>query len=200
MDKLWCDNVKLLFHEQRLLEFFPNKQMHINEQINAISRFVIYAGILLAMHKRDPFVLVAAAGLVLVLAGIVKHKDIPSWSSGIQPAHTFPKECMKTKKHCTKPTTDNPFANVLVTDERNRPSACSADEVFKEINDSFFDGFDQDPFDIFNKKHSQRQFFSTASTQIPNEQGAFAEWCYGSNKKGCKEDNSICTGTEAFGS
>ena len=53
--------------------------------------------------------------------------------------------------------------------------------LFKDLGDQIT--FDQ----------SMRQFYTTASTTIPNDQGGFANFCYG-DIKSCKEDNSVCTG------
>ena len=33
--------------------------------------------------------------------------------------------------------------------------------------------------EIFELEQSQRNFYSTANTRIPNNQTAFANWCYG---------------------
>jgi hypothetical protein len=42
--------------------------------------------------------------------------------------------------------------------------------------------------DEFEFEQSMRPFHSTANTMIPNDQGAFAEFCYG-NMVSCKEGN-----------
>ena len=44
---------------------------------------------------------------------------------------------------------------------------------------------------IFNNKSSERQFYTTASTTIPNKQREFAEWLYGDNDN-CKINNDKC--------
>ena len=102
-----------------------------------------------------------------------------------------------TSKECQKPTKDNPMANYLLTDPKDRPPACPSEEVVEAIDDTFFAQFDRDPFDIFNKKHSQRQFFSTANTESMNDQQGFATWLYGNSNKTCKENPSMCTGMES---
>ena len=44
--------------------------------------------------------------------------------------------------------------------------------------------------DIFGKNNSQRQFYTVPGNQVPNDQGSFAQWLYGTPKT-CKEGNSI---------
>ena len=53
--------------------------------------------------------------------------------------------------------------------------------LFKDLGDEL--QFDQ----------SMRQFYTTASTTVPNDQDGFMKFCYG-DMKSCKEDNGVCTG------
>ena len=107
------------------------------------------------------------------------------------------------------PTQSNPFGNVLMSDydynpdkkpappaynqnvnndilnqakkfvvEANPDQPDIADKLFKDLGDQY----------VFEQ--SLRPFNSTASTTIPNDQGAFAEFCYGSMVS-CKEGNSF---------
>ena len=48
----------------------------------------------------------------------------------------------------------------------------------------------RDVKDIFGKNNSQRQFYTVPGNQVPNDQGAFAQWCYGMPKT-CKEGNPL---------
>ena len=53
-----------------------------------------------------------------------------------------------------------------------------ADKLFMDMNEEL------------NLEQSMRQFVSNPSTTIPNDQGAFAEFCYGSMVS-CKEGNAF---------
>lgn len=107
------------------------------------------------------------------------------------------------------PTSDNPFNNVLVTDYDYNPNKQPAPPAFnKNVNDKivaqtkqFINDVHPDQPDISKKlfsslgdnldfEQSLRPFHSTASTTIPNDQGAFAEFCYGSMIS-CKEGNDF---------
>ena len=50
--------------------------------------------------------------------------------------------------------------------------------LFQDLGDNF----------VFNQ--SMRNFYSTPSTTIPNDQKGFAEFCYG-NMSSCKEGDTI---------
>jgi hypothetical protein len=105
------------------------------------------------------------------------------------------------------PSSKNPFSNILVTDYSDNPNKKAAppsdnlmvgkdiinrtkqlvqeqnpdqhdisDKIFKDLNDKL------------NFEQSLRSFNSTPGTTIPNDQSAFAEFCYGSMVS-CKEGN-----------
>lgn len=109
----------------------------------------------------------------------------------------------------TEPTSSNPFNNVLVTDYDYNPNKQPAPPAFnKNINEKiltqakqFVNEANPDQPNISNKlfaslgdnldfEQSLRPFHSTASTTIPNDQNAFAEFCYGSMIS-CKEGNDF---------
>jgi len=109
----------------------------------------------------------------------------------------------------TTPDSSNPFSNVLMTDYEYNPNKKPAPPAFntsinsqiltqakKLVNDA-----NPDQPDLSNKlfkdlgeqlefEQSLRQFNSNPATTIPNDQGAFAEFCYGSMIS-CKEGNKF---------
>ena len=62
--------------------------------------------------------------------------------------------------------------------------------VQRVIEQEFNEDLYRDINDIFGKNNSQRQFYSVPGNTIPNDQGSFAQWCYGMPKT-CKEGNPI---------
>jgi hypothetical protein len=82
---------------------------------------------------------------------------------------------------CRKPTVDNPFMNPSVDDfnKEDTPKACNADDedIRKDIELKFNEDLYRDIEDVFDKKNSQRQFYTVAHS-IPNDQEGFARWCY----------------------
>lgn len=107
----------------------------------------------------------------------------------------------------SKPTVNNPFSNVLLPDydynpnKKPAPPAYSTDvnndilsNAKKLVIDSNPDQPDiadklfKDLGDNFNFEQSLRPFNSNPSTTIPNDQAAFADFCYGSMVS-CKEGN-----------
>ena len=100
------------------------------------------------------------------------------------------------KNTCRRPTVDNPYMNPSVNDfnkeEIPPPVACNADDedIHKEIDKTFDADLYRDLEDVFNRKNSQRQFF-TVPHNVPNDQEAFARWCY-KFPATCKTDQEYC--------
>lgn len=106
-----------------------------------------------------------------------------------------------------EPTPENPFSNVMMTDYDYNPNKKPAPPAFnKNVNEKILEDAKQlvvksnpDQPDIADKlfkdlgeqyvfEQSLRPFHSNPSTTIPNDQQAFAEFCYGSMVS-CKEGN-----------
>jgi hypothetical protein len=105
------------------------------------------------------------------------------------------------------PSKENPFQNVMLTDYDYNPNKkpagpsynkkvngdilSQAKNIVQELNPDQPDIADKlfkDLGDQYVFEQSMQPFYSTASTTIPNDQGAFADFCYGSMVS-CKEGN-----------
>ena len=107
------------------------------------------------------------------------------------------------------PTSDNPLSNVLLSDYLENPQKKPAPPSYNEnvsedilinakemvkranpgqpdISDKLFGDLGED----YQFERSMHSFYSMPSTTIPNDQGAFAEFCYGSMIS-CKEGNEF---------
>jgi len=108
-----------------------------------------------------------------------------------------------------EPDSHNPFSNVLMTDYEDNPNKKPAPPAFnKNIGDQILAQAKKtvmesnpDQPDIADKlfkdlgeqlvfEQSLRPFHSNPATTIPNDQGAFAEFCYG-GMVSCKEGNAF---------
>jgi hypothetical protein len=107
------------------------------------------------------------------------------------------------------PDSSNPFSNVLMTDYEDNPEKKPAlpafnrnvsQEILTQEKQLVVEANPEQP-DIADKlfkdlgeqlvfEQSLRQFNSNPSTTIPNDQGAFADFCYGSMVS-CKEGNDF---------
>ena len=179
MSKVWTSNPAVLFSKQNLRYFIPTEDMTYVEKINAITRFIIYGSVLLYLIRGDVNV------FFIPLISIVIIYFLVSWGINIDEL----KEDFgsKSETSCVRPTSDNPFMNVLPTDDRMRGSACKQDKTVKEeIRDNFNKNLYLDLGDIYEKNNSQRQFYTMPSTEIPHNQNEFAKWLYNTEST-CKE-------------
>ena len=102
----------------------------------------------------------------------------------------------------TYPTARNPFMNVLIDEIKynpTRPEAMSVMDPSVSVSlDQFFKTqFTNDPTDVFGKSQSQRQFYVTPSTTVPNDVDSYQNWLYRIPGKTCKEGGAcLISGTE----
>ena len=92
----------------------------------------------------------------------------------------------------TYPSAKNPFMNVLVDEIKYNPTRAPAASVLDPsvnitLDDFFRTQFVDDPTDVFGKTQSQRQFYTTPSTSVPNDQESYQNWLYKIPGKTCKE-------------
>ena len=102
----------------------------------------------------------------------------------------------------TYPTARNPFMNVLIDEIKynpTRPHATSVTDpsVSVSLDQLFKTQFTNDPTDVFGKTQSQRQFYVTPSTTVPNDVDSYQNWLYRIPGKTCKEGGPcMVSGTE----
>lgn len=267
-EQFWMDDVKELFKDKKYFKFFPKYEMTRTEQLNAITRFLIYFILLVLLFgKSDTWLYVPITGLVIIaimynvhrgddkgkrkeldrILNIrgqqreekrkekmrqLRHDGDESYKLDIEeekPDYTLevgnidseghirvgpktdpPKSLEKEdslytidelvdyqKNTCRRPTRDNPMMNTIITDFNNPdvpPAACNADD--NDISDEARVTFNQDLFrdvdDLWEKKNSQRQFYTVPNTAVPNNQKEFAMWLYGTGSPNCKTDGEKC--------
>jgi len=96
----------------------------------------------------------------------------------------------------TEPNARNPFMNVLIDEIKYNPTRAEARNVndpdVKISLDQFFKTqFTNDPTDVFGKSQSQRQFYVTPSTTVPNDVDSYQNWLYRIPGKTCKEGGRL---------
>jgi hypothetical protein len=173
-DPCWVDDIKILFSGNRLSEFFPSQEFSFSENLNAIVRFTIYCSILLYLFGNSYIVFYIAIGAFAITYILWTFRDV---------TEGFIEQTDLSKN--VKPTIDNPFMNVLLTDYKSNPDrkqVVITDKLEDEIEDKFNFNLYRELGDVYEKNHSERQFFTMPWTTIPNAQGDFANWLYKTDK------------------
>lgn len=179
------DPFQFLFDVDNYVKIIPDKNMDLVEQLNATLRFCILFSVLMLVIRHDYRTIFFALFGAFLTVVIYKYNE---------KENKYKKKILekmqvrddKFEGKCTKPTPDNPFMNVNLTDYTdfpNRPKACNVSKAStkKDIEKNFNERFPRDVDDIYGKKMTDRQFYTMPSTTIPNDQKSFAEWLYVQN-------------------
>jgi len=191
--KAWFDDPQQLIRVDQVTQFWPNHNQTPEDRINSASRFVIYACCVIYLIRRDPRIFVLGGTVLGVLYVMYKSKMIKEG---------YGLSVNSNGRGCQMPTEDNPMGNVLITDYTDAPNrleACYYPDV-KPFVKSYLD--DRIPYDSgrsrsslpqYQRNAAARQFVTAPVSNIPGDQTAFAEWCYGKkNRPICRTHPEIC--------
>ena len=216
-DEFWYNDPKVLLKFDRFIEFFPNPNISLAEKLNALVRLSIYICIILIVFYGNflylyiPIVVLAFTFLIFknynpekkenlmdyktLLNSIDNEQSIRDIDPNSAQLSTSLDDLVLKKADCSKSTVNNPFMNAnLITDKRDRDPACpyyDNPEVAAKVEKNFDNNLYRDVSDLYNKRNSQRQYYTMPATTIPNEQTSFAKWLYLSPPT-CKEDTIRC--------
>lgn len=194
-DKLWVEDLSILYRLDRLVEFFPTRDHTKEEKINSVVRFSIYISIILSFYKKDYRYLMIFVPVMIITYFLHLRK--------------YSKENFKIEEErYRKSTLNNPYGNRMPYDSnfgrkrmRNYSRLTKENkELEEEIKENFNANLYRSLDDIYEKKHSQRNFYTMPSTSnIPDEDGEMRKWIYSSvSKNNCKTDPTKCSVYEDY--
>jgi len=215
----WSENPNILLDQRYIFEYFPVEPMSYNQKLNTITRITItltLIGFILSQNIRIIIIGLITIGTIFLIHYYhtieddkLKFKKTEGFLSNVASDYLDSKHIIINDNTFQEPDSSNPFSNVLMTDYDYNPNKKPAPPSFnKNINSKILKEAKQlvveanpDQPDIADKlfkdlgeqlvfEQSMRQFNSTSNTTIPNDQGAFAEFCYGSMIS-CKEGNNF---------
>ena len=185
--KFWLNDYTILFKKTKLLELWPYKNMSYEEQLNAITRFIILVSLVGYILMGNYIILLFGVILIICIAMIYKfHKKA---------------KIETMKNHFAPPCGDfknksNPLDNVLMTDyvdNVNKPEVSknygpNEEQLINQKVKQFILSNNRDNKDIHKTfddlgneldfEKSMRQFYINPSTTIPNSQDDFLKYCY----------------------
>tara|TARA_Y100001970_G_scaffold283619_1_gene399267 strand:- start:37 stop:696 length:660 start_codon:yes stop_codon:yes gene_type:complete len=201
-DMFWLNNPTILLNKKYIMEIWPTQGLSNAAKLNAITRLVIVLTILGYVCTHSLNILISAAVTLFIIAIIYKTQQHNIVKKKINHAiakegFTNPSQYEMVKQSFTAPTKQNPLMNVLLPEIKYKPQRKAAAPAFnpvveKKVNEAAGNvGPDPRLFvdlgDNISFEQSMRNFHSTANTRIPNDQTAFAKWCYG-DMPSCKEN------------
>lgn len=189
-DELWFKEISQLYRVDRLTEFFPRISQTQEERLNSIARLGIYAGILLALYKRDYRQLLLSVVILAFTLFVYKRQQ------------TRESMTNEEKKEQPRPTLNNPFMNPNITNFGVKPIKESvpdysqdtkeAQTLREEVEDKFNYNLYKSIDDVYDTMHGRRDFYTVPNTEVPSNQDKFLEFLYGDMKKNCKSDTTVC--------
>ena len=213
----WGEDPNILLKQEYILEFYPSENMTYEQKLNAVTRLVIVITILSYYYTKSVrflFIGIITLVFIYVLHSYKQNEDnkkkkVVKIDENFDNANVGKiKNIIHKQAQFQQPSPDNPFGNVLNTDIEFHPLRKPAPPAFNEnVNKQILEQAKQlvrnsnpDQPDITDKlfkdlgdqytfEQSMRQFVSNPATTIPNDQGAFSDFCYGTMIS-CKEDNS----------
>ena len=191
MEKIWYEDLVGFLSNNNYYRIIPIQTMTLEEKLNALVRFFIYLGLVLALIRSNYkylFFGIVACMISVLLFEFEKKKRINT--EKFLEKHNID---IVDNKVCARSTVENPFMNPSIVDiveNPTRPSACTIhdDKINEIVEQNFEKNMFRDVSDLYGKMSSQRQFYTVPSTTIPNDQESFAKWCYGTSPS-CKEGN-----------
>lgn len=215
--QFWLNEPTVLFNKNNIYEIWPNNNMSKERKLNAISRFVILAsilGYLLTLNMRILFVCIVTLAVIATLykVQINTEKDKLTQKEGFMNNKEIEEKIINDEY--TLPNKSNPLMNVLLPEisynpNRNEGAPSYAPMIEEQINSSTknfvkdtFKGETDEEKDSIKKRlfadlgdnyrfdDSMRIFYTTPNTQIPNDQGGFAQFCFG-DMISAKENNPM---------
>jgi len=193
-EQIWYQAPARLFTPTNYAIVIPVKDMTFEQQLNSIVRLSVYFSAVVLAVKHDVKVLYVML-FTMALTYLMNEAHAISMRQVQQAFREQNVRLNKQNEPCTLPSRENPFGNVLMseyTDNPQRPKACApwTKQATKGITKHFNAKLYRDVDDIYMKNASDRQWYTTPSTTIPNDAVKFAKWLYQTGPT-CKEGNGL---------
>ena len=176
-----------------MINIIPLINMSFKDKLLAISNLIIFLSLIFALIFRN--IIFILLGIVLLIflfyiylydekVKINTHETLSNRNLGFY-----------DNKICVKPSVENPFMNPSIVDYSNNNNNIKAcpfnNEIINDnINAYFKKNVYKDINDFYERKFSERQFYTVPSTTIPNDRQSYEKWLYYKDKT-CKENNGI---------
>ena len=199
----WFKDISILYDKNYLLEIIPKKEYDFSRKLNAVVRFSIYYSILLYIFKRDNNIL--CFPFITIVITVFLHK-----TNRDEKNDDAMKGLMSSKSHTSmedidamimdinkdvfrEPDDDNPMMNQNTFDLYENKKAVPTYNnpgMKRKVEETLDAGIFKDSNDLFNRRNSQRQWYTMPNTEAMNKQTEFAKWCY-MTPPTCKEGNGL---------
>ncbi len=189
-DKYWVDDLFVLFRSDRVVEFLPSKKHTVNEQLNAMTRFFIYLGILTSLTRKSTLPLFFITVIpISIITFYFFNSPLPIDEDLVE---NFDNERPAQPNRRLMPTKDNPFMNLDMTMYGTADALLPpADVTDPQINAKIIDCMKSDmPSDMYSIDDQNQAFLNFYTVPRTLDYGEFADYLYKLPDKSYKEDPS----------
>ena len=185
--QFWLENPNELV---KTIDIWPTDEMNNIEKYNAITRLMLILSTIGFIATKSYQLLI----VTIIFMGCVVYLYQTNNEKKITDSFSTKEGYSEIKDNLDKPTNTNPYSNVMIDSDLEKKTAPPAynNEVKKEITKNIIAQINKTNEDntdiqkIFNEEgdktefeESLRAFYSTANTEIPNDQKGFTDFCYG---------------------
>ena len=195
----WLNDPTILYDKNKIFNIWPLENFNKNEKLNSITRLIIILTFIGYLITKNYFILITAFITIIIIVFI--HKNFINQLiskknnfNNIKEGFTDQQYYHNIKHNLTNPNKNNPYMNVMLSEINSNPNRKESAPAYNKavepiINESVKqivrDNFNDNSIDskIYDNEQeftsNNRQFYTTPNTRIPNNQKAFAKFCYG---------------------
>ena len=161
LNKFWTEDYTILYRDNNYLDFFPKDNMTKEQKLNSITRYSIYLlPILYVMTDNSVWLLIPIIIIILCIF-FNKIEKLDNSSENIKKNKEKKKEIIEKlgfeePDKCQKPTNQNPYMNINITDfnnENKKDKSCDINN--EEVKNDVIEKFNQNLYGmlvIYRKK------------------------------------------------
>jgi len=199
----WFKDISILYNKNYLLEIIPKKEYDFNRKLNAVVRFTLYYAILLYFFRKDKNILCLPFITIVITVFLFRTNKNEGQDNAM---NNLMNVTDKTKLEeidlmiddintdvFREPSIDNPMMNQNVFelyDDKKAVPTYNNPGIKRVVEETLDSQVFKDSNDLFNRRNSQRQWYTMPNTEAMNKQTEFAKWCY-MTPPTCKEGNGL---------
>ena len=194
----WIHDPTILLDRHYITSVFPQRDDSLAGKLNAITRLVIFLMIIGYIYTQSLKLILTSVVTILAIVILYYSRDEKTVKEPMTMMEPKVDKIQLLKNmmrdEFQMPDMKNPLMNVMFEDYVQRPNRASAAPAYhpvveQEINDKAKENINEKIFrdlgDELAFDQSMRNFYAMPNTQIPNDQEAFAQFCFG-GKPSCR--------------
>ena len=134
------------------------------------------------------YIVMGIVATLYLLPTFLKLRELQAVRKSTPMSHSTMQKAQKEGFQVEDTSISNPFENITVDQYKYKPKREKAQRN-TDLDAFFRVQWSSDPTDVFGKTQSQRMFYTTPNTTIPNDQGSYQDWLYKIPGLTCKEGN-----------